>query len=147
MDILQRGQSMVFVKKSTFSLYVFFSKKSQKETFFYILDSKECFLDLKSEVLAEFKKIDILYRGQSMVFVKKSSFLLYAFFREKSEKETFFYILDSKEYFLDLKNKVLAKLKKSTFFKAVSPWFFSKNGPFCYMFFYFQQKKPERNIL
>ena len=81
-----------------------------------------------------------------MVFVKKSSFLLNVFFREKSEKESIFYILDSKEYFLDLKSKVLAKLKKSTFCKAVSPWFFSKNGPFCYMFFYFEQKKPERNI-
>ena len=40
-----------------------FSKKSQKERFFDILDSKEFFLGLKSEVLAEFKKIDILYRG------------------------------------------------------------------------------------
>ena len=38
------GYSMVFGKKSTFFLYVFFlSKKSQKETFFDILDSKECF--------------------------------------------------------------------------------------------------------
>ena len=83
-----------------------------------------------------------------MVFVKKSSFLLYVFFREKSEKETFFYILDSKEYFLDLKSKVLARLKKWTFCKAVIPWFFSKNGPFCYMFFLFlAKKKPERNIL
>ena len=30
----------------------FLSKKSQKETYFDILGSKECFLDLKSEVLA-----------------------------------------------------------------------------------------------
>ena len=42
---------MVFVKKSTFFLDVFFSKKRQKETFFIILYSKEYFLDLKSEVL------------------------------------------------------------------------------------------------
>ena len=41
---------MVFLKKSTFSLSVLLSKESQKETFFDQLDSKECFLDLKSEV-------------------------------------------------------------------------------------------------
>ena len=42
---------MVFVRKSTFLLYVFFgAKKSQKERIFDILDRKECFLDLKSEV-------------------------------------------------------------------------------------------------
>ena len=44
---------MVFVKKLTFFLYFFFEKKSQKEAFSDILDSKECFLDLKSEVLAK----------------------------------------------------------------------------------------------
>ena len=43
---------MVFLKKSTFSSSVLLSKESKKETFFDILDSKECFLDLKSEVLA-----------------------------------------------------------------------------------------------
>ena len=59
------------------------------------------------------------------------------FLGKKVKKKHFFYILDSKEYFLDLKSKVLAKFKKSTFCKAVSPWFFLKNGPFCYMFFLF----------
>ena len=44
---------MVFLKKSTFSSSVLLSKESKKETFFDILDSKECFLDLKSEVLAK----------------------------------------------------------------------------------------------
>ena len=55
---------MVFVKNSTFFLYVlFFSKKSQEERFFDILDTKECLLDLKKEVLTKSKKIDILQRG------------------------------------------------------------------------------------
>ena len=44
---------MVFLKKSTFSSSVLLSKESKKETFFDILDSKECFLDLKSETLAK----------------------------------------------------------------------------------------------
>ena len=47
-----------FVKKSTFFLYFFFSKGSQKETFFDILDRKECFLYLKSEVLKKSRKLE-----------------------------------------------------------------------------------------
>ena len=56
------------------------------------------------------------------------------FFWAKCKKEIFFDTLDSKEYFLDLKSEVLAKLKKSTFSKGVSPWFLSKNRPFSDMF-------------
>ena len=50
-------------KIDLFLTYFFFSKKGQKETFFHILDRKECFLDLKSEVLKNSKKIEILQRG------------------------------------------------------------------------------------
>ena len=70
---------MVFVKNSTFFLYVFFlSKKSKKETIFDILDRKEFFLDLKSEGLKKSKK-STFCKGV-MVFVKKSTFSLYVFF-------------------------------------------------------------------
>ena len=55
---------MVFVKNSTFFLYVlFFSKKSQEERFFDILDTKECLLDLKNEVLTKSKKKSIFCKG------------------------------------------------------------------------------------
>ena len=54
MYILQRGWYMVSAKIRPSSYMCFFvSKQSKKETFFDILDSKECFLDLKSEVLAK----------------------------------------------------------------------------------------------
>ena len=122
-----------------------FQQKSHKETFFDILDRKQSFLDLKSEVLTNSKKIDIFQRGQSMVFLKKSTFFLYVFLTKKSQKERFFDILDRNECFLDLKSEVLKRSKKSTFCKRVSPWFLSKNRLFSYMFF-FQPKKPERNI-
>ena len=56
-DILQTGYSMVFLKELPFSSSVLLSKESQKETFFDLLNSEKCFLDLKSE------KIDILPRG------------------------------------------------------------------------------------
>ena len=47
---------MISVKKSTIFIYVFLRKKSKKETFFDILDRKQSFLELKSEVLTKSKK-------------------------------------------------------------------------------------------
>ena len=64
----------------------------------------------------------------------------------ESQKETFFYILDSKECFWNRKSEVLAKSKKSTFCKGVSPWFLSKNRAFSYMFF-FEQKARKQHFL
>ena len=79
-----------------------------------------------------------------MIFVKKSTFILYVFlFSQKSQKITFFDILDGKECFLDLKSEVLKNSKKSTFCKGVSPWFLSKNRPFSYQIFFEQKRKKE----
>ena len=104
----------------------FFSKKSQKETVYHILDRKECFFDLKSEVL----------KKSSKWFLSKNRPFSYMFFlSKKSQKQTVFDILDTKECFLDLRSEVLTKSRKSTFCKGVSPWFLSKNRPFSYMFF------------
>ena len=135
---------MVFVKKTDLFLICFFlSKKSKKETFFDILDRKECFLDLKSEVLKKSRK-STFCKGVSPWFLSKNRPFSYMFFlSKKSQKQTLFDILDTKEWFLDLKNEVLTKSRKSTFCKGVSPWFLSKNPPFSYVFF--EQKKPERN--
>ena len=66
------------------------------------------------------------------------------FFSKESQKETVFYILECKEYFLHLKSEVLKNSKKWTFCKGVSPWCLSKNRPFPHIFF-FEQKEPERN--
>ena len=67
-----------------------------------------------------------------MAFVQKSTFFSYVFLKKKSQKETFFDILDRKQCFLDLKSEVL-------------PWFLSIIDLFLICFF--KQKKPERNIL
>ena len=44
-------------------MFFFLAKKSRKETFFDILDRRECFLDHKRKLLKNSKKIDILQRG------------------------------------------------------------------------------------
>ena len=133
------GQAMVFFVMS------FLSKKNQKETFFDILDRKECFLDLKSEVLKKSKKSKFS-KGVSPWLFSKNRPLSYVFFlAKKARKKYFFDILDSKECFLDLKSEVLTKSNNIDTLQGVSPWFLSKNPPFSYMSF-FQQKKPKRTI-
>ena len=125
----------------------FLAKKSQKETFFDILDSKECFLDLKSEVLKKSKK-STLCKGFSPWFLSKNRPFSHMFFflSKKSQKETFFDILDRKEWFLDHKRKVLKNSKKSTFCNGVTPWFLSKNRPFPHTFFFSKQSQKETFI-
>ena len=117
---------MVSIKK----ISLFFSKESQKETFLDILKRKECFLSLKSEVLKKWKKSKFC-KGVSPQFLPKNRPFSHRFLSsKKSEKETCFDILDTKECCLDLKSEVLKKWKKSTICKEVSPWFLSKNRPF-----------------
>ena len=79
---------MVFVKKSTFFHMFLLSKKGQKETFFDILDRKECHLDLKSEVLTKSKNIDIL-KGLVHGYCQKIDLFLCLFFNKKSQEEHF----------------------------------------------------------
>ena len=134
-DILQRGYSMVFVKKSTFFHMFFFKKKGQKETFFYILDRKECHLDLKSEVLTKSKNIVIL-EGVSPWFLSKNRPFLCLFFNKKSQQEHFLIFWIGNKAFWTSKVKFWQSRKKSTFCKGFSPWSSSKNWPFSYMFFF-----------
>ena len=79
-----------------------------------------------------------------MVFVKKSTFSLSVLSSKESQKETFFDILDRKQSFWTSKVKFSQTRKKSTFFKWFSPWFFSKNRPFSYMFFLTKKNQKGR---
>ena len=66
----------------------------QKKTFFDILDRKECFLDLKSEILKKSKK-STFGKGVSPWFFWKNRAFLYLFFMsKKGQKESFFDIFD-----------------------------------------------------
>ena len=141
---------MVFVKKSTFFSFFFLTKKSQKEIFFHILDRKECFLDLKSEVLKNLKKWTFCRWVSPWFLWKNQPFSHMFFFCKKSQKEIFFIFWiekKRKEYFLDHKRKVLENCKKSAFCKGVSPWFLSKNRPFSHFFFFWTKKARKKHFL
>ena len=107
------------------------------------MNRKACFLDLKSEVLAKSKKSTFCKAFSPWFLSKNRPFSLMFFLSKKSQRETFFNILNRKEYLLDLKSKVLAKSKKSTFCKRVSSWLLSKNRPFPFMLFWSKQGQKE----
>ena len=134
---------MVFLKKSTFSSSVLLSKESKKETFFDILDSKECFLDLKSEVLKNSKKSAFCKRV-SLWFLSKNRPFSYMFFLGKKAKNKHFLILwiENKAFWTS-KVKFSQSRKKATFCKGVSSWFLTKNRRFSYMFFMSKKSQKE----
>ena len=138
---------MVLWKYRPFCYMFFLAKKSQKETFFYILDSKECFLDLKSEVLAKSKKSTFCKGVSPWFFSKNRPFSYKFFFAQKAKKKHFLIFWTENKAFWTLKVKFWNSRKKSTFCKGVSPLFLSKNRPFCYMFSFLQKKGRKKRFL
>ena len=126
---------MVLVKKSTIFLYVFFLAKQAKKKDFLMfwMENKVCWTTKVN--FSQSRKNRHTAKGLVHGVRQKIVLFLMCFFSQKSQKQTFFYILDSKECFFDPKSEILAKSKKSTFFKGVSQWFLSKNWPFSHMFF------------
>ena len=135
---------MVFVKKSTFLLCVFFGaiKASKKHSLIFWIENN-AFWTSKVK-FSQSRKKPTFCKGVSPWFLSKNQPFSHMFFLgKKKQKKTFFYILDRKECFLDYKIEVLKNFHKSTFCKGVSPWFFWKNRPFPH--FSFEQRKPNRN--
>ena len=109
--------------KGIFSHGYFLEKLSQKRLFFDILDRNECSLGQKSEVLKK-SKTSTFFKVVCLWSFLKNRIFSYRYILDKwSEKRLYFYVLDRKECFLDQKNDVLKKPKKSKFSKGVSPWF------------------------
>ena len=70
-----------------------------------------------------------------MVLVKNWPFF-HLFFKGNIGQENVFYdILERKNAFLGYKNKKFKKSKNWHFSKGVNPWFWSKKGHFCNLFF------------
>ena len=80
-----------------FFISSFLSKETQKETFFDILDRKECFLNHKKKKVLKNSKKSTFCKGVSLWFLSKNRPFSYKIFLEqKRKKETFFDILDRK---------------------------------------------------
>ena len=147
MDILQRGWSMVSLKKWTVRSSVLLSKESQEETFFDRLDKKECFLDLESEVLTWSKK-STFCKGVSPWFLSKNRpFLISSLLNKKAWKKHFLIFWIEKKVFWTSKVKFSQSRKKSTFCKGVSPWCSSKNLSFSHWFFWAKKARKKHFLI
>ena len=81
-----------------------------------------------------------------MVCVKKSNILSRVFILQIRPGKVVLYILERKEWILDPKSKVFKRSRKWKFFKAVSPWFLSKNRIF-YQGCLFRKLDQKRSFL
>ena len=127
--------------------FFFFAKNFRKKHFLIFCIEIKAFWTSKVK-FSNSRKKSTFCKGLSPWFLSKNQpFLICFFFSQKCQKETFFFILDSKECFLDPKSEILAKSKKSTFCKGVSPWFLSKNRPFSHMFFLRKKKARKKHFL
>ena len=70
-----------------------------------------------------------------MVFIQKWPFFEVFFSGNIGQQNVFYDILERKKAFLGYKNKKFKKSKNWHFSKRVNPWFWSKNGHFCQLFF------------
>ena len=99
---LCKGVSPWFLsKKRPFSYMNFLSKNSQKQKVFDILDRKECFLDLKSEVLKKSRK-STFCKGVSPWFLSKNrpfSYLFFFFLAKQARNKQFFIFWIEKKAF------------------------------------------------
>ena len=114
----------------------------KKETFF---DRKECFFDVKSEVLKNSRK-STFWKGVSPWFLSKNwPFSWSCFLSKERQKERFFDILDRKECFLDHKKKVLKTLKNRHFAKGLVHGFCQKIDLF--LIFFWPKKARKKHFL
>ena len=91
-----KGVSPWFLSKNRPFPYMFFEQKKQKETFFHILDRKECFLDKKEQFQKTLKNRHFA-KGLVQGFCQKIDLFLISFFlSKKARKKHSFYILDRK---------------------------------------------------
>ena len=139
---------MVFVKKSTFFWYVSFIAKSHKVLFFDILDKKKRSLDLKSEVLTKVEKNRYFAKGLVHGFCQKIDLFLICFFStQKARKKHSLIFWIGKNAFWTSIVKFYQSRKKSTFSKAISPWFLSKSRRFFHLFFFWAKKARKKDFL
>ena len=137
-DILDRKESWVSpwfcLKIDLFLIRFYLSKKGRKKHFLIFCLENKVFWTSKVKFSQSRKKSTICKGVSPWFFFEKSTFPNIFFSAKKERKKDFFIFWLEKNAFWTAK-KSSKNSKKSTFCKGVSPWFFSKNGPFFYMFF------------
>ena len=132
---------MVLVHKWPF-FQLYFSGNIGQETVFYdIVERKNAFLGYKNK---KFKKSKNWHfsKGIRPRFSTKNGYFSKRFFFDNIGKENVFNdILEQKKAFPGYRNKKFKKSKNWHFSKRLNPWFWSKNGPFSKVFFFWQYRQ------
>ena len=135
MDIFQRGQSMDFVQKSKFYLWVFFTEIMSEKMVFNYSGQKTNIVRTKNEVQTRAKKQTFLKRVSPWILSKNRTFSYRRFSHKSYQKRSVLILQKEKNDFKQKKIEVLKNGKKLTFSKGVSPRIWSKNRTFSYRFF------------
>ena len=132
MDIFQRGQSMDFVQKSKFLVWVFCTEILSEKMVFSYFGQKTNIVRIKNWSFNKGQKMNISKGVSPWILSKNRNFSFSCFSRKLCHKKSPLNILNKKQSFLDQKMEVLTRAKKWTFSKGVSPWILSKNRNFSY---------------
>ena len=143
-EILEKGVHG-FCQKSNFLSPLFFGQiKPKKNRFRKFWIKKECFLDHKTEVFKISNPWKCFKEVSPWLWSKNRSFYPVCFLGRLRKKTSFFDILNKKECFLDQKNRLSEKFKKSRFCKGVSLFFVKKWNLFM-MWVFFSKSSPKRS--
>ena len=129
---------MVFVKKSTFFLYVFFSAKKAKKNHFLIFCIEKNAFQTKKEKFYKILKNRHFAKGLVHGVCQKN---------KKGRKKHFLIFWIEKKVFWTSKVKFSQSRKKSTFCKGVSPWCSSKNLSFSHWFFWAKKGRKKHFLI
>ena len=129
-DIFPKGLVHAFGPNLAIFFYQIFL--GNINVFFSILERKNIFLGYKARS-SKSRQIDIF--PKSLVFVKNWPFFHLFILTNIGQENVFYNILERINGFLSHKNRKSKKSKKRHFSKGVSPWFWSKIGPFSIFLF------------
>ena len=126
---------MVLVQKWPFFQLFFLGNIGQENVFYDILERKNAFQGYKNKKFKKWKNWRFS-KGVNTWFLSKNGYFCNFFFSGSIGQENVFYdILEGKNASLGYKKKKVKKSKNCDFPKGVNPWFMSKNGYFCNVFF------------
>ena len=123
---------MVYVQSWPFFHVFIFGNRGQESLFYDILERKNVF---KNKKLKKSRNWDFSKGVSPWFWSKIGHFCIFLVLGNMGHENVFYDILEVKSAFLGYKNKKLKKSKKWDFSKGVSPWFWSKIGPWCIFLF------------
>ena len=113
-----------------FCIFLFLRRYRPGKCVFRYSNTKKRVSQLLNKKSKRSKYCHFFKRVSSWFWSQIDHFSIFVFFGNTGQENVFYDILERKNVFLSYKNKKFKKSKNCHFFKRVSPWFWSKIGPF-----------------